>query len=54
MKYDVFVIGAGMAGAAVAKKCAKAGLKTAISDFRLYGGTCALRGATPRKYSLTV
>ena len=49
MKYDVFVIGAGMAGAAVAKKCAKAGLKTAISDFRPYGGTCALRGCDPKK-----
>ncbi|MBF8965444.1 NAD(P)/FAD-dependent oxidoreductase [Pontibacter sp. FD36] len=49
MQYDVFVIGAGMAGAAVAKKCAKAGLKTAISDFRSYGGTCALRGCDPKK-----
>ncbi|GAA4429266.1 NAD(P)/FAD-dependent oxidoreductase [Pontibacter saemangeumensis] len=49
LKYDVFVIGAGMAGAAVAKKCAKAGLKTAISDFRPYGGTCALRGCDPKK-----
>ncbi|WP_018480088.1 hypothetical protein [Pontibacter roseus] len=27
MKYDVFMIGAVMAGAAVAKKCAKAGMK---------------------------
>lgn len=49
MKYDVFVIGAGMAGAAVARKCAKAGLKTAISDSRPYGGTCALRGCDPKK-----
>lgn len=48
-KYDVFVIGAGMAGAAVAKKCAKEGLKTAIADFRPYGGTCALRGCDPKK-----
>lgn len=47
--YDVFVIGAGMAGAAVAKKCATKGLKTAISDFRPYGGTCALRGCDPKK-----
>jgi glutathione reductase (NADPH) len=49
LKYDVFVIGAGMAGAAVARKCAKAGLKIAISDFRPYGGTCALRGCDPKK-----
>jgi glutathione reductase (NADPH) len=48
-KYDVFVIGSGMAGAAVAKKCAKEGLKTAISDMRPYGGTCALRGCDPKK-----
>ncbi|MBF8965509.1 NAD(P)/FAD-dependent oxidoreductase [Pontibacter sp. FD36] len=48
-KYDVFVIGAGMAGAAVARKCAANGLKTAISDFRPYGGTCALRGCDPKK-----
>ncbi|GAB3833045.1 hypothetical protein GCM10028895_51590 [Pontibacter rugosus] len=48
-KYDVLVIGAGMAGAAVAKKCAIKGLKTAITDFRPYGGTCALRGCDPKK-----
>ena len=48
-KYDVFVIGAGMAGVAVARKCAKKGLKTAITDFRPYGGTCALRGCDPKK-----
>ncbi|MDX5422205.1 MAG: NAD(P)/FAD-dependent oxidoreductase [Hymenobacteraceae bacterium] len=48
-KYDVFIIGVGMAGAAVAKKCAKKGLKTAITDFRPYGGTCALRGCDPKK-----
>lgn len=49
LKYDVFVIGAGMSGAAVARKCAKKGLKTAISGFRPYGGTCALRGCDPKK-----
>ena len=25
------------------------GLKTAITDFRPYGGTCALRGCDPKK-----
>ena len=29
-KYDVIVIGSGMAGMTIAKKCAKKGLKTAI------------------------
>tara|TARA_R110002124_G_scaffold274050_2_gene443754 strand:+ start:32741 stop:34084 length:1344 start_codon:yes stop_codon:yes gene_type:complete len=48
-KYDVIVIGSGMAGMTIAKKCAKKGLKTAITDSRPYGGTCALRGCDPKK-----
>ncbi len=47
--YDLFVVGTGVAGAAAAKKCAVAGLKTAISDMQVYGGTCALRGCNPKK-----
>ncbi len=47
--YDVLVIGSGMAGMTIANKCAKKGLKTAITDFRPYGGTCALRGCDPKK-----
>lgn len=38
-----------MAGMTIANKCAKKGLKTAITDSRLYGGTCALRGCDPKK-----
>lgn len=49
MKYDVIVIGSGMAGMTIANKCAKKGLKTAVTDFRPYGGTCALRGCDPKK-----
>ncbi|MEQ8626941.1 NAD(P)/FAD-dependent oxidoreductase [Ekhidna sp.] len=49
MKYDVIVIGSGMAGMTIAKKCAKKGLKTAVTDSRPYGGTCALRGCDPKK-----
>lgn len=48
-KYDVIVIGSGMAGMTIANKCAKKGLKTAITDSRPYGGTCALRGCDPKK-----
>ena len=48
-KYDIIVIGSGMAGMTIANKCAKNGLKTAITDFRPYGGTCALRGCDPKK-----
>ncbi len=38
-----------MAGMTIAKKCAKKGLKTAVTDSRPYGGTCALRGCDPKK-----
>ncbi|WP_281169838.1 FAD-binding protein [Flexithrix dorotheae] len=34
MKYDVIVIGSGMAGMTIANKCAKKGLKTAVTDSR--------------------
>ncbi|AVR44205.1 NAD(P)/FAD-dependent oxidoreductase [Christiangramia fulva] len=48
-KYDVFVIGSGMAGMTVANKCAAGGLKVGITDELAYGGTCALRGCDPKK-----
>ena len=47
--YDLIVIGAGMAGAAAANKCAAQGWKVAIVDELPYGGTCALRGCDPKK-----
>lgn len=47
-KFDVIVIGTG-SGSLVAKRCAKAGKKTAIIDSLPYGGTCALRGCDPKK-----
>lgn len=49
MKYDIIVIGSGMAGMTIANKCAKKGLRTAVTDSRPYGGTCALRGCDPKK-----
>lgn len=48
-KFDVFVIGTGVAGTIIANKCAEKGLKTGITDNRTYGGTCALHGCTPKK-----
>ncbi len=48
-KYDVFVIGGGSAGQAVANLCANEGLKVAITEKREYGGTCPLRGCDPKK-----
>ncbi len=47
--YDLIVIGAGMAGAAAANKCATHGWQVAIVDALPYGGTCALRGCDPKK-----
>ena len=51
-KYDVFVIGSGMAGMNVANKCASKGLKVGVTDELPYGGTCALRGCDPKKILL--
>jgi len=48
-RYDLIVIGAGMAGVAAANKCAAQGWEVAIVDSLPYGGTCALRGCDPKK-----
>ncbi|WP_031555844.1 dihydrolipoyl dehydrogenase family protein [Parvularcula oceani] len=48
-KFDLVVIGVGMAGLNAAKKCANGGLSVAVVDERPYGGTCALRGCDPKK-----
>ena len=47
--YDLFVIGAGMAGTTAANKCATQGWRVGIVDALPYGGTCALRGCDPKK-----
>ncbi|GAC1384408.1 MAG: hypothetical protein NVSMB30_31520 [Hymenobacter sp.] len=49
IEVDVLVIGTGEGGTTAAQKCAAAGRKVAIVDFRPYGGTCALRGCDPKK-----
>lgn len=48
-KYDLFIIGTGVAGSAIANKCADSGLKIGIVDDKHYGGTCGLRGCIPKK-----
>jgi len=48
-EYDLFVIGAGMAGTTAANKCASQGWRVGIVDALPYGGTCALRGCDPKK-----
>jgi glutathione reductase (NADPH) len=48
-KYDLVVIGTGVAASHAASKCSSAGWKVAIIDYRPFGGTCALRGCDPKK-----
>lgn len=48
-EFDAIVIGAGQAGVPLAKKLAQAGLKTAIIEKRMIGGTCINDGCTPTK-----
>ncbi|RFA06486.1 pyridine nucleotide-disulfide oxidoreductase [Subtercola boreus] len=48
-EFDLFVVGAGMAGTTAANKCAAEGWRVGIVDALPYGGTCALRGCDPKK-----
>jgi Pyruvate/2-oxoglutarate dehydrogenase complex, dihydrolipoamide dehydrogenase (E3) component, and related enzymes len=47
--YDLIVIGSGTAATTVARRVSAAGRSVAVTDFRPYGGTCALRGCDPKK-----
>jgi glutathione reductase (NADPH) len=48
-KFDVVVIGTGVAASTVAHKCRSTEWKVAVIDSRPFGGTCALRGCDPKK-----
>jgi len=48
-KYDAVIIGSGQAGVPLAKKIAHKGLKVAIIESKLIGGTCVNYGCTPTK-----
>lgn len=48
-KFDAIIIGSGQGGTPLAKKLAKTGMKTAIIEKRLVGGTCINDGCTPTK-----
>jgi len=48
-KFDLIVIGVGMAGQNIARRVRSAGWNIAVVDSRPYGGTCALRGCDPKK-----
>jgi pyruvate/2-oxoglutarate dehydrogenase complex dihydrolipoamide dehydrogenase (E3) component len=48
-EFDAIVIGAGQAGPALAVRCGREGLRTAIVERKLYGGTCVNTGCIPTK-----
>lgn len=48
-QFDAIVIGAGQAGPALAVRCGKEGLKTAIIERQRFGGTCVNNGCVPTK-----
>lgn len=48
-KFDLIVIGTGVAASTVAHECASKDWRVAIIDSRPFGGTCALRGCDPKK-----
>lgn len=48
-KYDAIIIGTGQAGPSLAARCAEEGMKTAIIERHLFGGTCVNTGCTPTK-----
>lgn len=47
--FDLLVLGGGMAGLPVAMKCAYSGMKIALVEDDLLGGTCLNRGCIPTK-----
>jgi len=52
--FDLIVLGSGVAGSAVAQRCAAAGWRVALAEAREVGGTCALRGCEPKKVFWTL
>ena len=47
--YDAIIIGTGQAGPPLAGRLAKAGMKVAIIERKLFGGTCVNTGCIPTK-----
>ena len=47
--FDAIVIGTGQAGPALAVRCGKEGLRTAIIERHRFGGTCVNNGCIPTK-----
>ncbi len=47
--FDAIIIGAGQAGPSLALRLGEAGMKVAIVERKLFGGTCVNTGCTPTK-----
>ena len=47
--FDAIVIGAGQAGPALAGRLTAAGMRVALVERKLFGGTCVNTGCTPTK-----
>ena len=47
--FDAIVVGAGQAGPAIAARCSKEGLRTAVIERGPFGGTCVNVGCVPTK-----
>jgi pyruvate/2-oxoglutarate dehydrogenase complex dihydrolipoamide dehydrogenase (E3) component len=48
-RYDAIIIGAGQAGPPLAGRLARAGMKVAVLERKIFGGTCVNTGCTPTK-----
>ena len=47
--FDAIIVGAGQAGPAIAARCSREGLKTAVIERNHFGGTCVNIGCVPSK-----
>ena len=47
--FDAIVVGAGQAGPAIAERCSREGLRTALVERAAFGGTCVNTGCIPTK-----
>lgn len=47
--FDAIVVGAGQAGPAIAARCSREGLRTAVIERQHFGGTCVNVGCVPTK-----
>ena len=47
--FDAIIIGTGQAGPSLAQRMTRAGMKTAIIERKLFGGTCVNVGCIPTK-----